>query len=215
MSKLTRMVLVAANAVVALALISGVAAASRGLGFSYTEGETITGSGRTTFEEGEPFRVGRIMCAITIGIKATTRLIEKARGGVIGEVTSGITAGCLDSVGTRAQAFVLAEATTNRERHPFPMFYSSFLGTLPEITGVLVSMARAAFLLEDPGRYTTCLYEGTQGFLFSIQRGTIQSGSLLEREILNKVSGPSECPLASRWAGTVTFNRRITITLLN
>lgn len=210
------MLLFAASAIVALALLSGVAAASRGIGTNVVEGENIIGTGRTTFEDGGAFGFRRIICEVTLTVKANRSLIVKATGGVIGEVTAGSAANCSDSLGNPANATVLAEATTNGARHPFPMSYTSFLGTLPEITGILVTTDRAAFLLEDPAaRMPTCLYEGRQGYLFTIARRNVTRGTFLEGETASLVSGARECPTSGRLIGTQTFNRTITITLLN
>lgn len=211
MKQIMRILLVAVTAVVALALLSGMAAASRGIGVTYRAGETISGTGRTTFEDGGIFGFRRIICEVTLNVKAATALIVKSERGRIGEVTSGSTAGCRDSIGNTANATVLAEA-----RRAFPMTYTSFLGTLPEISGILVTTERAEFLLEDPNAgFTSCLYEGRQGFLFAISRRTVTTGSFLEGETANLRTANGECPRTGRLIGTQTFNRRIEIILLN
>lgn len=201
---------IVALSVVALTLLSGVAAGSRAIGTNVRQGEDIVGSGRVTFEDGEFFRLRRLICDLTLNVRAIRSLVVKATGGVISEVTSGVTAGCRDTNRDAFNTTILAEP-----RHAFAMSYVGFLGTLPEITGVLVTIERFAFLLEDPGVFETCLYEGTQGLLFAIARRTVQTGMFLERETAILVFGARECPGSLRVIGTQSFARTITITLLN
>lgn len=206
---------VAVGLAASLAALATTAQASRGIGTNVREGESIGGSGRVTFEDGGVFGFRRIVCDVTLNINANRSLVVKATGGVIGEVTAGAAAGCRDSVGNHASAIVLAEVRANGARHPFPMSYASFLGTLPEISGILVAMNRFAFLFEDPGLgFTTCLYEGGQGLLFALVRQTVTRGTFLEGETLSLIVGTGECPGVLRAISTQTFNRTINITLL-
>lgn len=220
MPKFARGILLLSAVCAAVFALTGSAFGSRGIGLErVAEGETISGSGSVTFEEGEFFRFRRIICTVTLDARVRVLVLKASADrteGKIGEITAGRTAGCSDSTGGAAAATVLAEATTNGERHPFPMIYHSFLGTLPEISGVLVNTNNSAFLLEDrEAGFTSCLYEGTQGFLFEVARRVTSRGRFLSENRIPLIRASSEsCPRNGRLSGSLTFNRTIGIILL-
>jgi hypothetical protein len=100
-----------------------------------------------------------------------------------------------------------------------PMLYSSFLGTLPNITGILVSLNPMKFRIDEergprlpPVR---CLYEGPVGALFPLAGGEFERFSFLREEIRLKEGEPiAECEAKSRLVATFTVTPRQRVTLV-
>lgn len=216
MNRATRLLVYVLSTAALLAFATGVASGNRGIGTNLREGESFSATGRTTFEDGEFFGLRRIICDVTLTFNVTRSLVVKATGGVMFEVVGGTAAPGRDSVGNSARCIFLAERVTSGPRHPFPLSYTTFLGTLPEISGILFTIERFAFEIEDPsGGCTHCLYEGRQGILFTVVRREVTSMRFLSSDTIPLVSCSGTCPTSLRVIGTLVPNRTITITLLN
>jgi len=93
---------------------------------------------------------GTVTCAITVEGSLHTRTINKIAGTLVGFIT-GASAG----VCSRGSVTIL------RETLPWHTVYSSFTGTLPNITGVVARAIGITFLLREPTFGITCLARST------------------------------------------------------
>ena len=206
MRTFTRSLIAACTVIASLALLTGAASALRSL--SVSPGGAISASGVSTFAGGEL----QVICNLTLGGNLN-RSVAKRAGESAGSVTEGRTENCRENVfGLRVrEAVVLVEAG-----RPFAVTYVSFLGILPNITGVLFSAARAAFNLFALG--TECLYEAArQGFLAdeSIAGGPrFNRITLLSGDIARFVRGGGACPPEGNVRARLTLSPVQTASLL-
>jgi hypothetical protein len=138
----------------ALTLFSAVAAALRSVQIREGEGKAITLTAREVrFTSPELF--GDLRCDLTL--EGTTReRIAKRVGTAVGTIERGRVANCRESV--------FGGAIEKRILFPITLVYSSILGTLPEITGVLLIAKEAGLLLRTPNAGIECLYKETSGY---------------------------------------------------
>jgi hypothetical protein len=158
--------------VVALTLFSAVATALRSVQIREGEGRAIRLTAREVkFTSPELF--GNTRCDLTLEGTSRERIAKRV-GAVAGTITRAPTANCRESVfGGGIEARVLV---------PITVAYNSILGTLPNITGVLLT-GRGGFLLRIPNVGIECLYEGTIGILVSVTRGVTGAIRFLEEPI--------------------------------
>jgi hypothetical protein len=209
MATFIRLLVGACVAVVALAMLAGVAVALRSVQVSNPGARRDTGANISFEEEG---RFLRTVCSgVTLSGTGNAR-IAKSTGNLAGETTRGETTGC------RAFGFVEAAVTIEAEAaRPFRWRYQSILGTLPIITGILALAEGARFTISAGGRI--CRYEGRAGALFPVVR---VGGSLVFEQFLwlsepkmRIVAGSTrECPSEGSLFGQLSAERRRTITLI-
>ena len=129
MQRLSKIVWAAFAVVAALSLAAGPAAARNRIEVSTT---ALLTSGRLTFNSA----LADVICDITLH-STRSRLIDKARGTVIGRVTAILTANARNNIGAAAACAGL----------PIELIYDSITGSLPSnITGATINAA-GAFLL--------------------------------------------------------------------
>ena len=197
-------VIVAAGAIGAA--LAGTATALRSLSIEPAGG--IEATGRLTIRQLAGIE---IWCNVTLrgGVAPS---VPKTVGAMFGMITGATTRECAGNefiVGPPSLIFLV----------PIPMLYNSFLGTLPNITGILVSMNPMKFRIDEergprlpPVR---CLYEGPVGALFPLAEGEFERFTFLREEIRLKEGEPiSECEAKSRLVGTLTVTPRQRVTLV-
>ncbi len=100
---------------------------------------------------------------------------------------------------------------------PIPMTYNSFLGTLPNITGILVNFNPMKLRIDEERRpvEVRCLYEGVVGILLPLLRSEFESFGFLREEIRLKEGIPiEECEARSRLTGAFTVRPTQRVTLV-
>jgi hypothetical protein len=147
----TKLVLAALTAALAFSVLVGNASARNGLRPSTT---TVTA---TTSNLIIVSSAANVSCPVTLGISLhrTLAKVERTLAGLVNGVTVG---GCTDSVGTAASARALTETL------PWHLVYRTFLGTLPNITGVEVEVQGIQILSrtgEPFGGNIGCLYRAS------------------------------------------------------
>jgi hypothetical protein len=180
-----------------------------------------------TFTEGGIFNV---RCNVTLEGSFHYRTIIKAPRSLIGFITRAIVnrPTCVTNAGFEAQAatwngteLILGAATANTL--PWHVTYEGFNGTLPNITGVRVSLRSIRLTLEVPSIGCLGIYgeananiTGTVNVSSGVA-GTITPGT--ETLLVNEGGGPEFCPARAGFSGngTVTLlgsTTRITVTLI-
>jgi hypothetical protein len=210
MRKLKRLTIMALAVTASLALLSAAAAANRSL--SANPGGTIraTSSGQITFEEPG----GSFGLACTTTMNGTLERVAAKRAGVhIGSITEGRAVECRDTFfGISGEATILAEP-----RSPLDVVYSSFLGTLPRISGILVRADNRFLLTAAIGR---CLFETTASREVTLLiEAASETGSVTRAHyvpettrLLTRLSGT--CPASGGLAGRITLSPTQTVRLL-
>jgi hypothetical protein len=202
MARFTRLFVGACVVIVALALLAAAATALRSLQGSSPGGTSGTGS-NVSFEDESGFL--RAVCAgATLNGNVNER-IAKSVGASVGSLTRGETTGC--------RAFGLFAATITVEAEgarPFPITYNSISGTLPNITGHLVSIVIRLSVIAM-GR--TCRYEGRVGLLFPATREargslTFEAGDFLPvPKATIQAGSTAECPREASLRGRLRLER--------
>ena len=162
--------------VVALGIVAGtstMASASFGIGIAPNGAIEGTSEGRLVFRGGAGVEIS---CEVVLRGNLVP-LVRKLVGQPFGAIAGGEARGCVGNMFTIGVPTVMFLA-------PIPLTYNSFLGTLPNITGLLVNFqplnfrtneteARARILAE-------CLYEGTIGGLLTVAGGEFDRLRFLE-----------------------------------
>lgn len=199
--------LAVATVVAAAALLAsvGIASADRGIAVSETR---IRGTSRgLTFRSTSEPAVTIICTNLTIA-GTSTSTIAKVEGTRSGAITEFITSGCTTSGGG------LVSFTT--QNMPWPGYYVSFLGTLPDITG-LKGRTTVRFGISYPflGMNINCTYEGSVYGLSPVARGVISRGTILtEQTTVNYVAGSFLCPRTATLEGEGIATTPVTVTLI-
>ncbi len=204
-----RLFLVALTAAAGLALLAGVGSANRSFGISPSESIRLLNSGLITFEE--PSAVFGLACNVTFNAHIAT-IAAKSIGNNIGRITEGRTSSCRDTFfGIFGSATLLVSLFS-----PFNLSYTSFLGVLPRINGILVRADMRMLLTTGIG---SCLYETTAfreaALLFEVsETGRITRLRFLRESIrlLTRLSGT--CPASGSLSGAMTVSPTQTISLL-
>lgn len=211
-----RLALTASLALVSLMFIAGTATANRSLGVEATN--PITAAGPSTFEGGGI----NLICNLTLRASLTRANVAKAAArrlpeALIANVFNGTVGGpvCTDNLGGRAdEARIL-----NNERNPIPLRYDAFLGTLPRITGALVTALRAEFQLVIASLGISCLFRGEVPALFFEARGgqTFDQARFDERTAVRLITEPRQnelCPREGFLRATLALTPGIRVRLL-
>lgn len=204
-SKLTR---ITCGMIFALAVLAPAASASRGLSISPEGAFRTTSQGALTFQE--PLGLA-VICNVTLS-GTIVASISKTRGTQIGSITEGRTANCVDSSGGAARMIILCEMRT-----PCLMYYQAFLGTLPNISGILIRKELRGLITMQG---SSCLYETVAGspelgLLFSITSGTVGRGTWLEGNVRLKITLAGICPSSVMIRGSSNVSPTLTIRLVN
>ncbi|HEX4804591.1 MAG TPA: hypothetical protein VFU94_01715 [Conexibacter sp.] len=196
MSRSTMLAALAALALLAAALGSGVAAAGE---FQFNPGGTITGTslGPVTFSSNGI----TITCNLTLRGTVTSSRVPKVAGTSYGAITAVSIGRC--SGGTAAVLGL-----------PWPVTYDAILGTLPEgVTGVQLTIERTGFALNTLG--LECLYGGTLTSLLAVTgRNPYTTGlyAIPSGSSVPLVRGGILCPTTGTMTGTFGISPTQTVT---
>lgn len=180
MQRLRSSIIAASAATLLLALGAGAAHASRAIALESPR-TSFTATGRGTFRQ----ETVSVITNTTLTGRLSAVSITKTNGTVFLEIT-----GC-STGGTRTEGGVLFEEAIVRcdLGLPWRIAYRSFLGTLPNITGILGTIRGFAWLIERREgrvRINGCLFRGDVGALFGESRGgrTINEFRVLAGEVI-------------------------------
>jgi hypothetical protein len=211
MRTIVRLATVVVAAVSVVALFAGPASASRALSITPSRGLiTLASSGNWSFSE--PGGLEFICTSVRLLISLATEQIPKSSAGrlsegLIGWMTEGTPEGCTERAFGSSITLIILARKSARETWS-PLRYDAFLGTLPNINGVLITMLnfewewRIALIGE-------CLYRGSLGNLVALNaRLQTERNRFLARSTEEAVRwrGGASCPasLLIRGAGTIT-----------
>lgn len=209
MHKLMRLVVVACAALLLLAFASGTASANRAIRIEPAGPALNVGAISIT----SPLGGGALIrCELTLELEYV-RVIQKqfARnlaGGQIGVINGGRAVECVETGGMPWIVTILAERL-----RPSPMRYDAFLGSLPLITGILITALNFGIKLSNGP--LICLFEGELPFLiFERLGGPRFDRKRLLPNLLTLVEGM--CPIGStiELRGALNILPPQTVTLL-
>ncbi len=166
MNKATRLAITACATFVLLAFASGAALANRAIRIEPGGPALNVGAISIT----SPFGGGALIrCELTLELEYV-RFIQKqfARnlaGGQIGVINGGRAVECIETGGMPWIVTILAERL-----RPSPMRYDAFLGSLPLITGILITALNFGIKLNNG--LLACLFEGELPFLIFERLGS-------------------------------------------
>jgi hypothetical protein len=168
------------------ALVTNIGSAHANVGLELSGSSSQTLSGRVTLQS----ELAEVICDTTL-VAAMERATEKVAEEDIGRTTEVRTASCRSSVGTfRAISFLGVGSATSL----WTLLYQSFLGTLPTVTGIAVTLEQIQALVElSVFATSSCLYAGNVGLL-----ATVEGRGSLERL---RTSGRTEVALSRTLAG--------------
>jgi hypothetical protein len=199
----------------ALAFLADSAAASRALSITPSRGLiTLASNGAWTFRGSPESICQRVVLLISL---RTEQVLKSAAGtlpaGQIGNIQEGTFRECRESLfGTEVRWIFLA--TKANSATWFPLRYDAFLGTLPAINGILLTVLNGAFSFTN-GLIGTCLYRGNFGTLFALNTST---GQTTENRFLPAriplQSGGGNCPPSGELVGRGTISPTLTVRLL-
>jgi hypothetical protein len=168
MRRRARPIFVLLTAALMLSLAVGTAAALRSINIRRAGGtNTIGATASVTFNSPEQPEV-RIVSNVTLAGELESS-IQKRERAVFGHITECRAANTTASGRAGITAIARCEALVEPNRS-WRLIYKTFLGTLPNITGVLFIVERAGFLIAARvfgARANECLYEGEIGALAS------------------------------------------------
>jgi hypothetical protein len=202
----TNLALAMLAATILLSIAAGSAVALRSLSASST---TLAAQGNVTFIGSNGVNV---ICPLTL-TGTVNRATAKRAGTILGSITR------VDPVGTgrrpcRTNVLVAAEIVVALNL-PWNVLYNSILGTLPRITGSLITVQRVQFLLEIAGQ--RCLLESNLPFLVAVEAGGALTIATPLRNAETLVRGleltTAECPASGELSGElrVTTSPRVTL----
>jgi len=219
-----------------LTFAASVAGASTAIAIRGAE-RGVAASGRLTFGEPRLAASTQITCDVTI-LRTIGSSIAKTPGTLFGKVTGvaidrgprgehcakGSTVESITDIiplrdrgvaGTHTElgGGVLLYVVTGGRAELWKLIYRTFLGVLPEITGILFRVEQAQFLLRGA---VECLYKGGVEVLVRIERRVVGTGTiLLALTSLPRDSGSILCPVTTgTLSGTFTLTPRLTIELI-
>jgi hypothetical protein len=225
-----KVLLLALAAMTAMLLITSPAMALRSIGI---EGErTVRAEGNLKFapaNEREQLTVEQeITCEVTL-LRTINASIAKRAGAVMGKITgvridvprcrsgtlirvSGVIAlkemtGLVSECSPAELLTVRLCVTTGGTAGLWELTYNTFLGTLPNITGILFTIQRVQvklLIVDSVFRITSvCAYEGNVAALSELREGRLTGASILLREtslVARRLSGVT-CPSPIRISG--------------
>jgi hypothetical protein len=209
-----RLVMTALIALSAFAFFAGSAAASRALSITPSRGLiTLASNGAWTFRGSPEVICQRVVLLISL---RTEQVLKSAAGtlpaGQIGNVQEGTARECRDSLlGSEVRTVILARKERNLTW--FPLRYDAFLGTLPNINGILITALNGAFSFTSE-LLGTCLYRGVVGNLvaLNVNRQTTENRYL--PATIFKQEGGTACPPSGELVGRGTISPVLTVSLL-
>jgi len=156
-----RAALAALAAVCLLAVATGVAAADTGIRIRPNEG--VRNSGSLSFIYRDGIRTATITCNVELGLRYVSAMNKAWAGrlaeGLIGNIVAARTGGCRQLMTNWTVIFLVTAM------NPIPMRYESFLGLLPNITGLLITALDVGIRIISPN--ANCLYQADLPFLVS------------------------------------------------
>jgi hypothetical protein len=211
MRSYSKLLMMALTAALVLSIGAATANALRSLGISETR---LTLTGRVTFTAS----LGEIICKVTFE-KTVSASIPKRPGVDMGKITNITTRECERGGGVASVQTVIILNLANERL--WRLSYTTFLGTLPEITGVQIQIRNTQVLLGFTDIFAQrygCLYEGNIEGLAAVARRVV--GRLRDVERLNvtnllidlRLGGT--CPATGTFRAELTPVRAPTITLL-
>ncbi|HYV16189.1 MAG TPA: hypothetical protein VE972_09215 [Conexibacter sp.] len=140
-----------------IAFASGSAAALRSLGIAPNEEVTA----RFLVEITESARITTVSCEMSLTERYLPS-IAKRSGEILGIMRRIEFTGCIDNFGRRWTVTSTVEPGT-----PVNVMYNVFLGTLPNITGILAGAPNVGIRMRGEGGRPNCLFRGPLLFLIS------------------------------------------------
>jgi hypothetical protein len=205
-----RRAIAAAGAVCLLALAAASAAAETGI--RIRPNVTVANSGTLSFIYRDAMRSGTITCNVMLGLRYVSAMNKAFAGrlpeGQIGNIVAARTGGCRQMMTNWSVIFLV------NEMNPIPMRYESFLGILPNITGLLITALEVGVRIISPN--ANCLYQADVPFLVSEAGG----GQRFDQKAFLANSLPwiegATCPSESTLeiSGTLTVAPAIEVTLV-
>jgi hypothetical protein len=195
---------VALATVLILAVGSTIASASRSLEFST---RAISASWENLVF-GSSETESPVVCRAAFALALSSQRIAKVNGTQIGTTSATVTGVC-----TGGSIVMLAEG-----RQRWPLVYQGFNGTLPNITGILVDIQSAEFLLVASGGFERCLFRGTAKGIMDLGAGGSVTGITASPTALIPLSvrlrGALFCRAVGWFSGTSTVTPATTVRLL-
>jgi hypothetical protein len=200
----TRIMLLVLTTALALAAAVGSAAANR---IEMSEQRFLVLFRELTFEGGGGINV---VCEVNLEGSFHSRTLSKVREQLIGYVTEAVVHRNAEERCIQNRAWVLngveriRGTTTAPNTLPWHILYNGFRGPLPTITGIIVLMRGAGFLVEV-GLGTTCLYLSTterplEGTI-NVSAGTVTELSANEEFRVGLKEGTFGCPAEGAMRG--------------
>jgi hypothetical protein len=185
MRKRSQIIIAALIAACALAAIVGTANARR---LALNENHILSHFRALTFEGG----IGApVVCAVSIEGSFHSRTLEKVARALIGYISEvRVKRPC-----SGGEAWALTAQEGRPESLPWHILYERFIGTLPNITGIELTLDNAAFLVSIPG-IAECLFKATTT---NPMKG-----------IVNREAGGKATSLRSNEAAGIPLNVRLT-----
>jgi hypothetical protein len=214
MTKPNRLIIASLVAATALAAAVGSANARR---LALSENHILSHFREMTFEGG----IGApVVCAMSLEGSFHSRTLEKVVRSLVGYVTEvRIQRPCRGG-----EAWVLTAQEGRAESLPWHLLYERFIGALPNITGIELTLDNGAFLISIPG-VCQCLYRATTT---SPMRGIVnrEAGGKLTGDRVNEATRiplsatlSGLCPSSSILSGVAIIGaqvgyREVTVTLV-
>jgi hypothetical protein len=174
------------------AIVFGASAgsATAATGASVTNGATLaTASGRVTMNAGGINE----NCTVRLGMTLNSSIAKRA----------GTTIGTVQSTASGGSSITNCDLSTEGTvLHGIVVRYTSFAGTLPNITRINASAPLAGFLLQLP-IFGSCLYQGTVNAVFNRNVTTLEITSVAISGT-GLTGSPSGCPTPASLGGTLT-----------
>jgi hypothetical protein len=186
MTRPTRLIIASVIAATALAAAVGTANARR---LALSENHILSHFRAMTFESGGGITV---VCAISLEGSFHSRTLEKVIRSLVGYVSEvRIKRPC-----SGGEAWILSAQEGRTESLPWHLLYERFIGALPNISGIELTLDNAAFLNSIPG-ICECLYKATTA---SPMRGIVNR-EVGGRVTSDRVNETTRIPLNLRLSG--------------
>lgn len=207
MRSYSRLVAIACAALMSVVLFAGSASANRSLSIAPGGAISAVSSGRVTLLGSSGINV---IADLTLN-GSVVRTVAKTRGTRVGSVTEGRGANGTESLfGSRVTVTVRASPAA-----PFNLTYETFLGTLPNITGVEVRTEEGAFEIRSE-LIGNCIYlRGRVPFLLTFPaRAEGNAGSFGPNRVTKTAESGSFCPTTGELLGRFVLSPAQRLTLL-
>ena len=172
---------------------------------------TVANTGTLSFIYRDAMRMGTITCNVQIGLRYVSEMRKAFAGrlneGQIGIITGARAGGCRQMM-TNWDVIILVN-----EMNPIPLRYESFLGLLPNITGLLITALEVGVRIRSPN--ANCLFQADVPYLvFEGGGGQRFNRKIFLANVLPWVEGVA-CPLESTLeiSGTLEIDPPIEVAL--